>query len=470
MMPRLSVNNLCVVDIKENCLLIDKVSLSVEAGRCLCLIGQSGGGKSLLLQSINGTLAPNLRATGELNIIDTVLKLDNQSSIQNLWAKQIGTLVQEPWASLNPTMKSLDQVAEAWRYSHHSPGLSWQASKAKAMAQLSEVGLTNIADHLPFMLSGGMAQRIAFAAVRATQAPIFLIDEPTKGLDQQSIEIFIEILQKTMALGASVIIISHDTSLAKRLNGAVSVMKNGSIVESFKNPKALLATTHPYTQELLKADTSAWQAKKSSGAPSRPNLISASNITHRFSRRELFREINLNVGVGEAISIVGDSGVGKSTLGNIMIGLQKPSGGSVMRSQSLRTLGAQKLYQDPRTGFAPLITLEKHLNDLTQLHGLAWPEVERLMNHVSLNLNLLQRLPHEVSGGELQRIAIVRILLMKPQIVLADEPTSRLDLLSQQETLLLLEDELTNVNSALILITHDVGIARRFTSSSLKLP
>jgi peptide/nickel transport system ATP-binding protein len=337
------------------------------------------------------------------------------------------------------------------------------------MEQLSHIGLANSADHLPFMLSGGMAQRIAFAAVRATQAPILLIDEPTKGLDQQSIEIFIEILQKTMALGAGVLVISHDISLAKRLNGAVSVMKNGSIIESFKSPKALLATTHPYTQELLKADTSAWQAKKNSGAPSRPNLLGASNITHRFSRRELFREINLNVGVGEAISIVGDSGAGKSTLGNIMIGLQTPSRGAVLRYPGLRKLGAQKLYQDPRAGFAPMVTLEKHLKDLTQLHRIAGPEVERLMSQVGLSLNLLKRLPHEVSGGELQRIAIVRILLMKPQIVLADEPTSRLDLLTQQETLLLLESELTKVNSALILITHDLGIARRFTSSSLKL-
>jgi peptide/nickel transport system ATP-binding protein len=446
--------------------LVRETSFSIQAGTSLTLLGESGSGKSLLAHAIMGTLPGELRASGHITLGAERSRAERPGERRAWWGRRIALLPQEPWLALDPTMRSLAQVSETHRFVR-----SVGAAEARTWARedFARLGLEGAAHKYPFALSGGMAQRVAFAATCAGGAPVLIADEPTKGLDHAMRDQIVTLLRGVIFEGGIVLCITHDVEVARALGGQVAVMRDSEVLEQGPAEQVLTVPVHPYTAQLLSAQPQAWDLAHlppSLGERTVPFLV-AERVGKRYADRALFRDIDLSIRSGERVAITGPSGSGKTTFGNVLLGLVRPDRGVVRRLPEVAHTGFQKLYQDPVMAFAPRLSLRNALSDLLKLHGLAWSAVEALMPRLKLSEALLGRLPAQVSGGELQRFALLRMLLLKPALVFADEPTSRLDPLTQKETFEVLLENLAGTGSALLLVTHDQDLAAKVAQRQL---
>ncbi|WP_287342525.1 ATP-binding cassette domain-containing protein [Mesorhizobium sp.] len=198
-------------------------------------------------------------------------------------------------------------------------------------------------------------------------------------------------------------------------------------------------------------------------------MLAGRGLAKAFSAHGLFRDFDVEVRAGEIVAVVGPSGCGKTTVGNLLLGLVEPDTGSVERRNNLSPLRFQKLYQDPPAAFPPHQTIRTGLRDLAKLHRLQWAEVEKLLTRLRLHQNLLDRLPGQISGGELQRFAIVRALLLDPVFLFADEATSRLDPVSQKEVIDFLIQTVRETGFGILLVTHDRALAERISTRTINL-
>ena len=198
-------------------------------------------------------------------------------------------------------------------------------------------------------------------------------------------------------------------------------------------------------------------------------LVSGEGLTKSFGGEPLFSNLSVKVRAGERIALGGPSGSGKTTLGNVLLRLLPPDVGTVQHSAALKGGRLQKLYQDPALAFPPRVTLAEALGDVVRRHGLEGARLEELMGSLRLAPELLHRGPGQISGGELQRIAIIRSVLLEPALVFADEPTSRLDLISQEETMRCLMEQVELLDCALVLVTHDDALSAAVTDRSIQL-
>jgi peptide/nickel transport system ATP-binding protein len=196
-------------------------------------------------------------------------------------------------------------------------------------------------------------------------------------------------------------------------------------------------------------------------------VLAVDNLSKGFGETRLFQNLSFGIREGEVVAVTGPSGCGKTTLGHMVIGIETASEGSVHWHSPMRACQRQKLYQDPPAAFAPRRLLRMAIQDLINRHRLDWTQVHELMTELSLAPALLDRLPTEVSGGELQRIALIRVLLLRPSLVFADEPTSRLDPLLQQQTMRLIVDYAQRQRFAVLLVTHDPDLATRSAHRTL---
>jgi peptide/nickel transport system ATP-binding protein len=429
--------------------LVRDVSFSVERGDNLTILGETGSGKSLVAQAVMGILPPELKATGEIGVAGVVSAADSGSR-RRLWGRTLALLPQEPWRSLDPTMRAVEQVAEGYR------GSARVAALDSARRALTGFGLQGTEDHYPFMLSGGMAQRVAIAATGAAGASLVIVDEPTKGLDADLRGGAIDALRHVLSSGRTLLTITHDVHVARALGGTVMVMLDGAVIETGQAETLLREPRHDYTRRLLAAEPVAWPTRPAPRLGS--TILTASGLTKRYGRKTLFEDLELDVRAGQRLAVVGRSGSGKTTLGDVLLGVTSADAGTVVRAQALPAIRFQKIYQDPPAAFAPRVTLRQSMADLVARHRLNPREVEHLMVRLRLDPRLLDRRPHQVSGGELQRFALVRILLLSPAFIFADEPTSRLDPITQQDTIDLLVTHAAERECALLLVTHDAGI------------
>lgn len=447
--------------------LVDNITLHIPAGGVLTLLGESGSGKSLLAQAIMGNLPASLRCTGTVDIGAQQFDAADLRARRKLWGRTLSLLPQEPWLALDPTMRVARQIGEVHEL---VLGRSEDQATTAANTALARLNMADAGAKYPFQISGGMAQRVAFLATHAAGAPVLIIDEPTKGLDSERRADVLAMLRAAIDDGVTLLTITHDVWLARQLGGAIAVMHNGMLIE--QGDAALLdAPQHDYTRRLLAAEPTAWQPQSmpTSTSTALPPIVQIDNISKRFGAQQLFADVSMEIQQGEFVAITGPSGSGKTTLGNIVLGLQKADSGSVRRAGGLARTAFQKIYQDPAAAFAPTVTLRRSLQDLVELHRLSWSELAALMERLRLPAALLDRLPEQVSGGELQRFAIARVLMLKPALIFADEPTSRLDPLTQQETLFLLREHARQHRCAVLLVTHDPDIATRLAQRQIRL-
>ena len=461
----LETSALAVIDEKSGTPLLKGASLRLAAGGALTLLGESGSGKSLLAQAIMGTLAPGLRAEGSVRIGSHRYDAGNQQARQALWGREVALLPQEPWLALDPTMRVRQQVAET-----HAlvAGLPKKEAAAAALRDLAQLNMAHAAPLYPHQISGGMAQRVAFLATHAAGAHLLIVDEPSKGLDSERRADILAMLRAAQAGGMAVLCITHDVWLARALGGDIAVMLDGDIVEQGEAQAVLARPAHAYTRALLAADPASWPVRTPGNAPG-AIVARVNNVAKAFGPRALFAGISADIRQGEIVAITGESGAGKTTFGNLLLGLSRPDAGTVTRAAGLPHTAFQKLYQDPAAAFAPSVTVETAMRDVVQLHGLAWDAVPPLLARLRLGAHLLARLPSQVSGGELQRFALARVLLLKPALIFADEPTSRLDPITQQETLALLLETASASGCAVLLVTHDAQIARAVAQRQIRL-
>lgn len=445
--------------------LVAPVSLDLEAGRPFTILGETGSGKSLLAQAIIGTLPVGLRAEGRVRLEGRDLDLARPGGHRALWGRVIGVLPQEPWLSLDPLMPARAQVAEGHALVR---GLSWEAARRAAESDLAGLGLAGAGNRRPDQLSGGMAQRVAFAAARTGGARIVVADEPTKGLDVARRDDVIELLMREVGEGGALLTITHDLALARSMGGDLAVVLKGRVIERGPADQVLSNPQHAYTRRLIAADPSGWPE----GAP-RPvagePVLRAEGLAVSRGGRSLFNGLDLVLHPGEIVGVWGPSGCGKSTLGDVMLGLAAPESGSVIRQPGIKPIRFQKLYQDPPSAFPRHIRLGQALDDLVRLHGLDAARIPVLMERLRLNPVLLSRRPTEVSGGELQRLALVRVLLLDPVFLFADEPTSRLDLITQAEVTALLAEAARETGMALLMVSHDADLLRKTADRVISL-
>lgn len=443
--------------------LLRDISFSVLAGECLTLLGESGAGKSLLAQAIMGNLPRGLSACGRIRVAGDESPAERPDMRRGLWGRRLSLLPQEPVLALNPLMRLQPQLAEVFRLVN---GDDTTLSREKARTQLTEAGLGSALRHYPWQISGGMAQRAAASLALAGGADILLADEPTKGLDRYWTDQVIARLQRIREAGGCVIIITHDLRVARAMGGRLMVMQHGEVVEQGDTAEVLAAPRHGFTQRLLDADPDRWPVH-----PERPAgemVVEARGLSKRYAERTLFSGLDMTIRRHERVVLQGASGVGKSTLGNVLLGLLQPDAGTVARNPALPPQALQKLYQDPVASFAPHQPLERLLRDAcTLLKQPLSPLMERL-ERLKVPATLLKRRATEISGGELQRVALARVLLARPALLFADEPTSRLDTVTQRDAMALLLEAVEESNAALVLVTHDEDIARRLSTRILR--
>lgn len=466
----LTISHLSIHD-SSGAALVDDVSLSVPRGGVLTLIGETGSGKSLIAQAVFGLLPAGLSVSGTITIGGhEPIPASEPKRLAALWREQIMLIPQEPSAALDPTMRVKRQMALA--------GLAEEAIKP-ALAAFDLPGST--AEAYPFTLSGGMAQRVLVASALGVGAPIIVADEPTKGLDANRVTHAIATLKRLSAAGRSLLVITHDRRLAEELHGELVIIRNGRVEEHGPSAGLLSAPKSDYARTWLAADPRHWpRCHRCCDMTSL--ALSAHGLSFGWPNGGmLFEDLDLHLPKGGVLAISGPSGSGKSTLGDILLGLRRPMAGSVewggldivAMPSAIPPLRQryQKLHQDPITAFVPHLTFARQFLALEDVKsGLSVArDLPPLLEKLKVSDRLIRRRPSEVSGGEAQRLALARILLLDPITIIADEPTSRLDPVVQRSTMMLLREVVDERALAMILISHDRALSRAVADEELSL-
>ena len=450
--------------------IVDRLSFTVERGQTVAIIGESGSGKTVSLMALLGLLNGANATAQKANYNEQCELLKDPAGQRKLLRRQIGLVRQEPMSALNPYQTIGAQITEV--YDGPLP------ARQRAAELLEEVGIADARQRLddyPHQFSGGMRQRVLIAMALVNDPQLLVCDEPTTALDvtvQAKILQLLRQLQQQRGLG--LILVSHDLAVVASLADNIVVMRGGVAVESGK-PEALLTNpSHPYTAALIAAQPRPHQRPHQA----RPALLNAAAVTvwrgHGAGAKAVVKEASLSVGRGEIVGLVGESGSGKSTLGRALLGLLPLHSGELLftgepiiagRLRGEQRQAMQLVFQDPLASLNPRFRVYETLAEPLRLYSTeaANPvktQVQALAAAVELAPELLQRRPAELSGGQRQRVAIARALACKPQLLVADEPVSALDLTVQAEILQLLRRLVDQQQLALLFISHDLGVVR----------
>ncbi|MCG9891811.1 MAG: ABC transporter ATP-binding protein [Thermosynechococcaceae cyanobacterium MS004] len=497
----LSIDSLCVgypQQTQTTVWAVDHLTLSVQPGECVGLVGESGCGKSTIGRALLRLLPAGSQVKGSIQFAgQSVLDLSEQE-IRTFRGEQIGLVFQDPMTRLNPLMTIKDHCLETLQV--HKPHLPKEQAKSQVLAALAAVNIPPERwTQYPHEFSGGMRQRVAIALTLLLEPKLIVADEPTTSLD---VTVSAQILQELTRLcrdrQMGLVLISHDLALVSEYCDRVAVMYQGKMVELGTAEQILKSPVHPYTQSLLESalHLQAEAVLEKPKAEAAPVLIKLESLQQHYDQSPTLLErilskassrtiravddITLDLYAGETLGLVGESGCGKSTLSRTILQLIRPTGGRVLFNdidltqltpRDLRSYRRelQMIFQDPRACLNPMMKVGQSIAEPLLIHGLATPaeaeiQAKKLFARVGLTPaeDFYDRFPSDLSGGQLQRIAIARALITHPKLIICDEPVSMLDASIQAQVLDLMQDLKDEFNLTYLFITHDLWVARFF--------
>jgi peptide/nickel transport system ATP-binding protein len=460
------------------------VSLTIHPGQTLCVVGESGSGKSVMATTVMGLLAKELRPSGgEIVLQGESLLGASASRLRDLRGRSMGMVFQEPMTALNPVMTCGDQVDELLSTHTDWPRDQRRAEILRIFERVRLPDPERMLRSYPHQLSGGQRQRIVIAMAVVLKPALIICDEPTTALDvttQKEILKLIADLQREQ--GSAVLFITHDMGVVAEIADQVLVMNQGEAVEGGLCEQVLRRPKAEYTRQLLAA-VPGMTPPAAKPAFSGPALLSGQSVGKTYASRDwmgrnrataALQNAHVAVHAGETVGIVGESGSGKSTFARCLIRLIDPTEGRILwgddevatlpesRLRPLRNR-VQVVFQDPNRSLNPRRTVGQSMVEGAMNFGQSRAEAEalaaELMTQVRLPVEALQRYPSQFSGGQRQRLAIARALACRPQVLVADEAVSALDVSVQAQILNLLREIQGRLGLGLLFITHDLRVA-----------
>ena len=491
--PLLSVRDLSVAFTQGGAqnLAVDRVSFDIARGETVALVGESGSGKSVTALSVL-KLLPYPAAShpsGEILFHGENLLAGGEKELRKVRGNKITMIFQEPMTSLNPLHTIEQQIGEILKIHR---GMGDKQARARTLELLHEVGIQEPERRLgayPHQLSGGQRQRVMIAMSLANEPELLIADEPTTALDvtvqAQILELLDELKKKN---GMSMLFITHDLGIVRRIADKVCVMTKGRIVEAGPTSEIFENPQHEYTRHLLAAEPKGTAPKAN---PDAETVMTGDDIKVWFPIKQgFFRNtvdyvkavdgIDVVVKAGQTLGVVGESGSGKTTLGlalsrmissegRIMLGQKEIDGYSFKQMRPLRR-EMQIVFQDPFGSLSPRMSVSEIIEEGLKIHEPNLSVVERdamvvdVLGEVGLDPATRFRYPHEFSGGQRQRIAIARAMVLKPRFVMLDEPTSALDMSVQAQVVDLLRDLQKKHDLAYLFISHDLKVVRALSN------
>ena len=458
-------------------------SFKINRGECVAIVGESGSGKSVTALAIIRLIRSNsqLKISGSaIYEKKNLLNLD-ESSLQSVRGKKISMIFQEPMTSLNPLHNIEKQITECL-------ALNQKSNKSKCIELLKEVGIEDPEQrlsHFPHQLSGGQRQRVMIAMAIANNPDLLIADEPTTALDvtiQKQILDLLDKLRKKYKM--SLLLITHDLGIVKKIANRVCVMEKGKIVEQNTTSEIFGKPKHVYTKKLInsKPREKRIQKKKKETILSVKNLSVYYKNTNSFffkNKNDAFqavKKLSFDIAKGETLGIVGESGSGKSSIAQALIKLIDSEGSLFFKDKNISNLNEksfrsyrkniQIIFQDPFASLSPRLTVQDIVSEGLEVHNKEKSKKEmesltkKIISDVGLDSSMLSRYPHEFSGGQRQRIAIARALILNPELIILDEPTSALDMTVQSQIVDLLLNLQEKKQLTYIFISHDLKIVK----------
>jgi peptide/nickel transport system ATP-binding protein len=484
--PVLEVRNLSVKLPKggDREFAVAKVSFTVNPGEIVCLVGESGSGKSVIAFTVMGLLAKALKpSSGEILLEGENVLTAGEDRLRELRCTRMSMIFQEPMTALNPVMTCGEQIDEV--LSTHTK-LDASERRAKILGILARVKLPEperIYASYPHQLSGGQRQRIMIAMALVLDPVLLIADEPTTALDVTTqAEILKLVAELQASQGTGVLFITHDFGVVAEIAHRVAVLRWGELVEMGPTEKILSRPEQSYTKMLISSVPSIHPQHRGARHEG-VTVLRTEKLGKSYSSSGFFQktrvvkaaiDVDLDIRRGETLGIVGESGSGKSTVARCIARLIDPTEGKVFLGDTeIATMSASKLrphrrrvqivFQDPYRSMNPRITVGDFIIEGPMNFGLprdeAMKRARKLMETVRLDPNSLDRFPHQFSGGQRQRICIARALAMEPELLIADEAVSALDVSVQKQVLELLDEIRQRLNLAVLFITHDLRVA-----------
>ena len=472
-------------------LAVDRVSFDIVKGECMALVGESGSGKSVTALSIM-RLLPYPAAhhpSGSITFHGRDLLQLPERDMRKVRGDDITIVFQEPMTSLNPLHTIEKQIGEILLLHR---GLTGAPARARTLEVLTQVGIPDPQTRLksyPHQLSGGQRQRVMIAMALANEPDLLIADEPTTALDVTVQAQIIALLKEIQSrLHMSLLFITHDLGIVRKIAQRVGVMKDGKIVEHGPVARVFAAPEHPYTRALLAAEP------RPDPAPPRPDapvLLKTDELKVWFPiTRGLMRKtvghvkacdgLSIELRQGETLGVVGESGSGKSTLGRAILRLISSDGLIAFMGHDLQGLkfkemrpfrrDMQIVFQDPYGSLSPRMSVADIIKEGLKVHQPDMPDRQRdervvqALRDVGLNPDMRFRFPHEFSGGQRQRIALARAVVLEPSFIVLDEPTSALDMVIQAQMVDLLRDLQKRHNLTYLFISHDLRVVAALAS------
>lgn len=460
------------------------VSFQVHKGETVAIVGESGSGKSVTALSTVQLLGDSAVMAGSITYNGQEMVGADDAALRRVRGNDISFIFQEPMTSLNPLHTIEKQLAESIELHQ---GLRGPAVRARVIELLERVGIRDAESRMgsyPHQLSGGQRQRVMIAMALANGPELLIADEPTTALDvtiQAQILDLLAVLKRDE--GMSMLFITHDLTIVRKIADRVCVMKDGEIVETGPTAELFANPQHPYTQMLLAAESTGVPVPVPDDAPVVLETDGAKiwfPIQRGLLRRTVgyvkaVNDATLTVRAGETLGVVGESGSGKTTLALAVMRLIRSEGRIVFQGadihhhnqRQMRPLRSdmQIVFQDPYGSLSPRMTVAEIISEGLGVHGVEQGRdrrdmVAEIMGEVGLDPDLMDRYPHEFSGGQRQRIAIARAMILRPKLLILDEPTSALDMTVQVQIVQLLRDLQQKYALAYLFISHDLKVVR----------